>query len=259
MNRVLEARGVSVRFGGVHALDEVDLDVHEGELVGLIGPNGAGKTTLIDAITGFVASEGDLAFDGRKLPGLPPHRRATLGLGRTWQNTELFADLTVRENLMVTPRRRSVRETVGEFLGRGSSEPAAVREAIDLLDLDALADAMPTDLSQGERMLVGVARALAARPRLVCLDEPAAGLDRRESTELGRRLRQVVDAGTSILMVDHDMGLVLDVSDRVVVLEFGKVIAAGTPADVRRDPKVIDAYLGGDAEAQRLATMEEPK
>jgi branched-chain amino acid transport system ATP-binding protein len=229
---VLSARGVSVNFGGVRALVDVDLDVGEGQLVGLIGPNGAGKTTFIDAISGIVRSRGRIELDGRELSSLAPHARARLGLTRTWQSVELFDDLTVLENLSVlAPRQasRTAEEVLGEF------------------GLEQLGGAMPSEISQAQRKVVGLARALVAEPRVLCVDEPAAGLDVTESEALGVRLREIVDAGTAMLLVDHDMGLVLGISDHVVALEFGKVIAAGPPESVRQDPQVVAAYLGSAA------------
>ena len=229
----LTVEGLSVRFGGVHALSDVSLNVREGELVGLIGPNGAGKTTLIDAATGFVNSTGTIRLGERDLRGLPPYERARGGLSRTWQSTELFDDLNVAENLTVASHNGSVGgETVNETLG--------------VVGMDWAAGAMPTQLSAGQRKLVGVARALIAKPTLLCLDEPAAGLDNTESEELGVTLRRLADQGQSMLLIEHDMGLVLGICDRVVVLEFGKVIAEGAPEVVRRDARVIAAYLGED-------------
>ena len=247
MNPVLEARGVSVGFGGVRAVVDVDLEVGAGRLVGLIGPNGAGKTTFIDAITGFVRSNGRVELDGRDLTGLPPHTRARLGLARTWQSIELFDDLSVRENLLVASHRPSLLRTLVETVTTPRTDSEAISPTLELLELEAVADQLPSELSQGQRKLVGIARALVAQPRVVCLDEPAAGLDTQESEELGRRLRGLADAGQSMLLVDHDMGLVLGICDEVVVLEFGKVIARGTPDVVRRNPQVITAYLGGAA------------
>ncbi|MFG2090352.1 MULTISPECIES: ABC transporter ATP-binding protein [unclassified Spirillospora] len=247
MTALLEARGLGVRFGGVQALTDVDLTVDEGALVGLIGPNGAGKTTLIDALTGLVPADGRITFAGRRIGGLPAHRRARAGLGRTWQSLELFGDLTVAENLQVAADRQGPGGMLLDLLRpRRTAPPPGVAEALALLELDDLADRMPDELTQGQRKLVGVARALAARPRLVCLDEPAAGLDTGESAALGRHLRRVAAAGTSMLLVDHDMGLVFSICDLVYVLEFGRVITAGAPAVVRADRAVITAYLGGE-------------
>jgi branched-chain amino acid transport system ATP-binding protein len=226
---VLAVRGLSVAFGGVHALEQVDLEVREGELVGLIGPNGAGKTTLIDAVTGFVHFTGEVKLDGQDIGRMAAYERARLGLARTWQNTDLFDDLEVGENVAVA---------------------GGATQILDLVDLGWAAPAMPDQLPEGTRKLVGVARALAGEPRLLCLDEPAAGLDARESEELGRSLRELANRGQSTLLIDHDMGLVLSICDRVVVLEFGRVIADGPPEAVRQNERVIAAYLGGGAQVK---------
>jgi branched-chain amino acid transport system permease protein len=246
---VLKVTGLSVAFGGVHALSDVDLEVREGELVGLIGPNGAGKTTLIDAVTGFVPFTGKVELDGQDISSLPAYQRARRGLARTWQNTDLFDDLEVGENVAVAaagPLRLASRD-------RATAAGAPPEQALGLVDLGWAVGAMPDELSEGARKLVGVARALAGHPRLLCLDEPAAGLDARESDELGRALRGLADGGQTTLLIDHDMGLVLGICDRVVVLEFGRVIADGPPEIVRRDERVIAAYLGGGAKAAAAA------
>ena len=244
MSAVLTARGLSVHYGGVHALRDVDLSVEEGELVGLIGPNGAGKTTCVDALTGFAAAEGSVHVDGTDITSLAAHRRARQGMTRTWQGADLFDDLTVGENLRVAIGAMGWRATLWDaFSGRTNKDPRIVA-ALERVGLAHTTRRNADELSQGQRKLVGVARALVGEPRIVLLDEPAAGLDTGESRDLGVRLRRLADAGTGILLVDHDMGLVLSICDRVVVLDFGHVIASGTTAEVRRDHAVIEAYLG---------------
>jgi ABC-type branched-subunit amino acid transport system ATPase component/branched-subunit amino acid ABC-type transport system permease component len=235
---LLTVSGVGVRYGGVVANEDVSFEVFPGEIVGLIGPNGAGKTTLLDAISGYARAAGSVELDGRKLDGLKPYRRSRDGMGRTFQGIELYDDLSVRENVEVgTMAARSAR-TDGE-------PPAAGIDAyFKILDLQAVADQPVRQLSVGQRQLVSVARALAGRPAIVLLDEPAAGLDVTESRWLAGRLRAIRDAGTTIVMVDHDMGLVLDVCDRIVVLNLGKVVAVGPPAEIERNDEVKRAYLG---------------
>jgi ABC-type branched-subunit amino acid transport system ATPase component/ABC-type branched-subunit amino acid transport system permease subunit len=243
---VLRVTGLSVSFGGVRAVREVSLEVREGELVGLIGPNGAGKTTLVDAMTGFVPFTGKVELAGTDVSRLPAYLRARQGLARTWQSTELFDDLDVTENLTVaTAHAKAVQAAAAS----GTAARAAAADTLQLVGMDWAADAMPSGLSAGQRKLVGVARAVVARPHVLCLDEPAAGLDTAESAELGTTLRELADQGQSMLLIEHDMGLVMSVCDRVVVLEFGQVIADGPPEVVRADPRVVAAYLGDSGAA----------
>jgi branched-chain amino acid transport system ATP-binding protein len=261
---LLETRGLTVRYGGLAANNEVNLDVAAGSLVGLIGPNGAGKTTFIDAITGFTdISSGTAVFDGVELNDLSADRRSHLGLSRTFQSLELFEDLSVRDNLLVAaerPRWYSIFLDLLRPYRSDASWESRVDRSLAALELEAWADRLPSDLSHGQRKLVGVARALAAAPKLLLLDEPAAGLDTAESQKLGTHLRQFLTDGTAIFLIDHDMGLVLNVCDYIYVLDFGRIIAEGTAADVRRDPAVIAAYLGetaGEAQAKEGTTLAE--
>ena len=244
---VLEAKGLTVTFGGNRAVDGLDLSVDEGQLVGLIGPNGAGKTTTIDAITGFVPSTGEVMFQGESIASLSSTSRARKGLGRTWQSSELFDDLTVMENLQVAAERVDTKGFIRDLFKPRNDDIDALVVILEALDIAETAEQLPTELSHGQRKLVGVARALAARPTVLCMDEPAAGLDTEESQELGGRIRSLVDGGTSVLLIDHDMGLVLTVCDYLYVLDFGELIAEGTPAEIRSNPVVISAYLGESA------------
>jgi branched-chain amino acid transport system ATP-binding protein len=236
---------LTVRFGGLRALDRVSFAVREGSLHGLIGPNGAGKTTTIDALTGFVDHLGRVRFDGDELGELAPHERARRGLARTWQSLELFDDLSVLENCRAAAEPQGLR-TMWRDIVRPSraGDLDAVTWAMDLVGLTEVAHRHPRELSLGQRKLVALARGLSARPALLLLDEPAAGLDTNESLALGQRLQAVVDQGVTVLLVDHDMALVLGTCNQVTVLDFGRVIAEGDPATIRNDPIVVEAYLG---------------
>ncbi|MFT4287964.1 ABC transporter ATP-binding protein [Nocardioides sp.] len=241
---MLEIRGVTVRYGGSVAIDDVTFDVDRNTCTGLIGPNGAGKTSLIDAITGFTRSSGSVSFEGRQLQALRAHARARLGVQRSFQGAELFDDLSVLDNILLghcPPFRESLQ---GLLLGRPQRVPEHLRTLIADLGLEDLTATPAQELTHGQRKVVGLARSLAGRPTLVLLDEPAAGLDRRESAQLGALLRRVVDDGTTLLLVDHDMTLIMDICDHVHVLDGGRLIASGTPAEVSADQLVIDAYLG---------------
>tara|TARA_B100000287_G_scaffold261568_1_gene246082 strand:+ start:1356 stop:2183 length:828 start_codon:yes stop_codon:yes gene_type:complete len=251
MSNILETSGLTVTFGGLNACDKVDLIVPEGKFVGLIGPNGAGKTTFIDAITGYVpTSAGNAVFNGEDIGELKPHERAQRGLVRTFQSLELFEDLSVKDNLLVAgydTRWYSFLLDMIYMPRKDQEVEEQIEWALDIMGLNDVADAMPSDLSHGRRKLVGVARALAASPKLILLDEPAAGLDTAESQILGGHLREFLDHDMSVFLIDHDMGLVLSVCDYIYVLDFGKIIAEGTPQEIRESDTVKKAYLGEEA------------
>lgn len=243
---LLDVRALRITYGGVVAADNVDIEVEEGKVVGLIGPNGAGKTSVIDALTGYHSpSGGKVVFDGQDITKWRAHTRARHGLARTFQSVELFDDLSVEDNLFVASERVGIGRALHDlFLPIGRPDRTNIDWALDLCGLTDVADQPPAALPHGRRKLVGVARALASRPRLVLLDEPAAGLDTDESVVLGEHLKELPGEGVSVLLVDHDMGLVLSVCDEVYVLDFGKLIARGTPQEIRANESVIAAYLG---------------
>lgn len=250
MSHLLEVESVTKSFSGIVALSDVDLEVNSGERVGLIGPNGAGKTTLFNCLLGVTAlTEGHVVFDGRDITKLPIHRRAHAGIGRTFQRIELFADTTVREHLLIAER---IRNGSGSFwkdlIGRGRPTDHEIELAdavLELLGLDHLADAPIEALSLGQGRLVEVGRALMTEPKLLLLDEPSSGLDRSETAALASTLRAVqAERGFAILLVEHDVELVADFTERVYVLDFGRTIASGPTRAVLDDPVVRAAYLG---------------
>ncbi|MER5672606.1 ABC transporter ATP-binding protein [Pseudonocardia alni] len=254
MTRTFVTEDLTVRYGGLTALHGVSITVEPGEFAGLIGPNGAGKTTFIDAVTGFTPATGRVTLGDVAMLPLPAHRRVGAGLSRTFQNLELFEDLTVRENVLVATERSHWWSPVAEFVRPVSSRLSeVVEEVLDLVGLAGHVDAYPPDLSLSARKLVSVARALAGRPSVLLLDEPAAGLDSDASLALGEQLRRVAASGVSVLLVDHDMDLVLRTCERINVLDFGKLIASGPTAQVREDPAVVAAYLGHADDAEAIA------
>ncbi len=256
---LLETNDMSVTFGGLKANDMLNITAEPGKLTGLIGPNGAGKTTFIDGLTGFVPTTGRIRFDGKELQEMPAHARAGLGIARTFQSLQLFEDLTVRENIQVAASRPPWWGPFADLVRpHRNKESATAKWALDLMELGDAADRLPTELPHGRRKLVGVARALAASPKMVLLDEPAAGLDTEESVALGQRLRGMLEHDITVFLIDHDMNLVLNVCDHIHVLEFGQLIASGKPQEVRANPRVIAAYLGQSAvpEGEVIAMLE---
>jgi branched-chain amino acid transport system ATP-binding protein len=249
---LLQVRDVAVRFGGIVALDGVSFDVAAGSIVGLIGPNGAGKTTLFNCLSRlYECDRGEIVFDGRSLLATPRHRIAGTGIGRTFQNVALFGSMTVLENVMLGAHSRSASGFLANALrlpGVRREEAAIAAKAASLLELLELSRvaAMPvTQLPFGTRKRVELARALAAEPKLLLLDEPASGLNHEEVAELGRLIRALRERlRLTVLLVEHHMSLVMSISERVVALNFGRVIAQGAPAEVRRHPELERAYLG---------------
>lgn len=223
-------------FGGIRAVRDVDLDVPAGSITGLIGPNGAGKSTTFNVITGLQDASGTVRFDGRDITRLPPHRRARLGIGRTFQRLEVFGSMSVRENILIAA------ETTHPWSAARARE--VTDEVIDRVHLTGHADDQVGALSTGLARLVELGRALATQPRLLLLDEPASGLDDAESDELADLLLELAAGGTAVLLVEHDIELIMRVCGRIYVLNFGELLASGTPEEIKNDQRVLDAYLG---------------
>ncbi|MBW8751010.1 MAG: ABC transporter ATP-binding protein [Propionibacteriales bacterium] len=249
--KLLEVDDVTIRFGGLTALDSVTFDIREGEILGLIGPNGAGKTTCFNVMTGvYQATSGQVRFDGAPLAKLKRHKITKLGIARTFQNIRLFKSMTVLENVMVgadahskvgfwdallrTPRHRHTEE----------ESTTRAKELLKIVGITARHDELAANLSYGDQRRLEIARAMATGPKLLCLDEPAAGFNPAEKVKLMDLIRKVRDQGYTVLLIEHDMRLVMGVTDRIVVLEFGRKIAEGAPEEIRDNPAVIAAYLG---------------
>jgi branched-chain amino acid transport system ATP-binding protein len=252
---VLRAQNVTMQFGGLTALKDVSLDLAQGQIIGLIGPNGAGKTTFFNCLTGlYTPTRGQVLMNGKQLPNDPAHVTIA-GVARTFQNIRLFPNMTSVENVMVGRHARMKQGPIATIF-RGPTfrkgEAGALKRSRELLDFAGIgrsADELARNLPYGDQRRLEIARALATEPKLLCLDEPAAGFNPAEKEQLNQLIRKIRDMGYTVLLIEHDMRLVMGVTDRIVVLEFGKKIAEGTPGEIRDNPKVIAAYLGESADA----------
>ncbi|BDD41160.1 ABC transporter ATP-binding protein [Streptococcus ruminantium] len=252
---LLEVKNLTKNFGGLTAVGDVTMELHEGELVGLIGPNGAGKTTLFNLLTGvYEPSEGSITLAGTLLNGKAPSKIASLGLGRTFQNIRLFKNMTVLENVLIGLSNHGKAKIFASFFRLPAfyrNEETLKTKAIELLkifDLDSDADTLAKNLPYGQQRRLEIVRALATEPKILFLDEPAAGMNPQETTELTQLIRKIKEEfNVTIMLIEHDMSLVMEVTERIYVLEYGRLIAHGTPEEVRSDKRVIEAYLGGEA------------
>jgi branched-chain amino acid transport system ATP-binding protein len=250
---LLRLNGITKNFGGLSAVSDLSFDLETGVIMGLIGPNGAGKTTVFNLITGIYPPEaGDIFFDGRSLLKLPGHRRVAMGIARTFQTIRLFRNLSVLENVLAGCHCRMKGGVLGSMLrlpARQREEREALRSALNVLELVGLGDRSDQpakDLSYGNQRLLEIARALATGPRLLILDEPAGGMNDHETTRLVSLISGIRDSGISVLLIEHDMTLVMRVCERILVMEYGRKIAEGAPEEIRRDPRVVEAYLGAE-------------